>query len=305
MSNLLLHKNVVLRWIKNGFIYYFARCAVAVVGFVPNYLGPAIGSLLGMLAYLIAKKERGLAKRHLSLAFRSSALDSQINRLVRGVFCELGRNAVELCRLFRSKKESPTVEVPHSSKHALDSALKEGKGVIFVTGHLGNWELMALKLAALGYPISTVAKESYDSRFTSLIERFRSGFGIQAIYRGKPGAPAAMLRALKRNRVLGFLIDQDTSVPSTFVPFFGHPAHTPIGAAVFALRTGAPVVIGSIHRVQSGNHIVDISRLSIPQNVEQATAIMTEHLEARIRRHPTQWVWFHRRWKTQPSKRVA
>ncbi len=295
----------MLRWIKNWLIYYFARIAVVLVGLVPACFIDVTGSCIGVLAYVIAKKERGLALHHLSMAFCFRAKKEGAHLLARGVFRELGRNAVELCRLFRSQKKSPEVQVPQSSRQALKSALSKGKGLVFVTGHLGNWELMALTLASLGYPISTVAKESYDSRFTRLIDRFRSRSGIQAIYRGRPGSSAAMLRALKKNRVLGFLIDQDTSVPSTFVPFFGRPANTPIGAAVFAIRTGAPVVIGSIHRTENGSHVVDIECCSIPENVEKATAIMTEHLESRIRRHPTQWVWFHRRWKTQPSKRAA
>ena len=99
----------------------------------------------------------------------------------------------------RSASRSPAVHLPEPSRHALDQALAAGRGVMFATGHIGNWELMAIELARLGYPISTVAKESYDPRFTRLIERFRARFGVQAIYRGRPGASTAMLRKFARS----------------------------------------------------------------------------------------------------------
>ena len=113
----------------------------------------------------------------------------------------------------------------------LDEALEGGRGVIFVTGHVGNWELMAAALASLGYPIHTVAKRSYDPRFTEMIEQTRADFGVRAIYRGDAGAAAAMIRVLRKNGVLGFLIDQDTDVPSVYAPFFGRAAKTPSGPA--------------------------------------------------------------------------
>jgi KDO2-lipid IV(A) lauroyltransferase len=214
----------------------------------------------------------------------------------------LARNTVELCRLRNAPENCPEVVFSKASRHALEDALAKKRGVVFVTGHFGNWELLARTLAKLGYPISTVAKESYDPRFTTQIDRFRSDAGVQVIWRGSPGAPSAVLRALKQDRAVGFLIDQDTAVPSAFVPFFGRSASTPIGAAALALRAKAPVVVGTIHRTPNGRHVIDIKACPIPSDVEKATALMTSHLEARIRRHPSQWVWFHKRWNTKPTK---
>ncbi len=295
----------MMRRIKNTFIYYFARVAIALTGFVPARFAVPFGRVLGSLAHLVAGRERRQATDQLAAALELPSSGRRVRLLVRDVFRELGVSAIELCQLFRSGESSPQISVSADSRSALDAALAEGRGVVFVTGHIGNWELMALALARLGYPISTVAKESYDFRFTRLIESFRAREDVKAIYRGRPGSSAAMLRALKKNSVLGFLIDQDTTVPSAFVPFFGRPANTPIGAAVFALRSGAPVVVGTIHRTAEGKHIIDIARVQIPDNIEAATALLTSHLEQRIRRHPTQWVWFHRRWKTQPDGKTT
>lgn len=288
--------------LKNWLIYYSACVTLALVGLTPRRLTPEIGHAIGRLAHFLARRERELARTQLALALGLRESGRRVRLLTRGLFCELGQNAVELARLLWSNRRFPQIIVPEQSRRNLDEALEENMGVVFVTAHLGNWELMAVKLAELGYGISTVARESYDPRFTSLIRRSRDRFGVQAIFRGEKGAAAKMLRALRGNRVLGLLIDQDTSVPSVFVPFFGRSASTPVGAARIALRTGAPVVVGTIRRTLRGEHLVEVERVELPEDAREATAYLTNKLEERIRRHPTQWVWFHKRWKTRPER---
>jgi KDO2-lipid IV(A) lauroyltransferase len=298
-------QNTMLRALKNSFIYHFTMGAVTLVGFVPARFSEPVGHVIGRLAHLLARNERRLALHHLGMTLDSSPSKKQARLLTRDVFIELAKSMVELCRLRHAPHESPKVILPSASRRAFEDALAKKRGVVFATGHIGNWELLAHTLAKLGYPISTVAKESYDARFTEQIDRFRSRAGVQAIYRSNPASASAMLRALKQGRAIGFLIDQDTTVPSAFVPFFGHPASTPIGAAALALRTKAPVVVGTIHRTSNGDHIIDIKACPIPSDVEKATALLTSHLEVRIRRHPAQWVWFHRRWHTKPPAKAA
>lgn len=282
-------------------IYFLARLALAAIGLVPERWVPGCGRLLGRIAHRLARHERRLAGQQIAAAFGLAPDGNRADLLTRGVFAHLGVGAVELARIARSPSLAPRVELPVPSRRALDEALAAGRGVVFATGHIGNWELMALELARRGYPISTVARESYDRRFTALIERFRSRSSVRAIYRGRPGAPAAMLRALRQNRVLGLLIDQDTDVPSVFVPFFGRPARTPVGAASLALRCRAEVVVGSIRRRRDGTHVIDIERCSLPPDETEATARLTSALEARIKRCPCQWVWIHRRWWSRPD----
>jgi KDO2-lipid IV(A) lauroyltransferase len=291
----------LLRGTKNLLIYFLSRVALALVGLVPAGLTAGCGRLLGRIAHRVAGRERRLARRQIAAAFDLAESSARARLLTRGVFAGLGIGAVELTRLARSASARPEVEIAESSRRVLDRALAADRGVVFATGHIGNWELMAIELARLGYPISTVAKESYDPRFTALIERFRARFSVRAIYRGRPGASTAMLRALKQNRVLGLLIDQDTSVPSVFVPFFGRPAKTPVGAAALALRSRAEVVVGSIHRRADGSHSICIEPCPLPPDQTAATARLTAALEARVRRRPSQWVWFHERWKSRPD----
>jgi KDO2-lipid IV(A) lauroyltransferase len=295
----------LLRGTKNFIVYFLSRIALATIGLVPARLTAGAGCLLGRIAHRVARRERRIARRQIAAALRLDEGGRRAACLTRGVFAHLGTGAVELARVMRSPDRAPRVDLPETSRRALDEALAVGRGVVFAAGHIGNWELMAAELARLGYPISTVAKPSYDPRFTRLIDHFRDRLGVQAIYRGRPGAATAMLRALKRNRVLGLLIDQDTAVPSVFVPFFGRPAKTPLGAASLALRSRAEVVAGSIRRRADGTHEILIERHALPSDETAATARLTAALEARIRSRPSQWVWFHERWKSRPDAAVA
>ncbi len=295
----------MLRRIKNSLIYYAVRSIVAILGRTPRCLVSAVGRLLGSIACRVAGTEFRIAEKQLACALGLPIPGRRVRRLARGVFRELATSVVELAGVLGASHRIPRVEVSPASRRVLDEALAAGKGVIFITGHIGNWELMAIALARLGYPISTVARKSYDPRFTRWIHRERKRFGVEAVYRHDRGAAAAMLRALRKGRVLGFLIDQDTRVPSVFVPFFHKDASTPVGPGVFAQRTGAPVVVGSIRRFPDGGHRIALEALAVPGDAAGATQMMTARLERRIRRHPTQWVWFHRRWNTRPDEEAA
>jgi KDO2-lipid IV(A) lauroyltransferase len=289
----------VRRRIKNTLIYGAVRALIFAVGLVPTRLARRVGLAVGALGCGLAARERRRARLQLAAALGLAPESRRARLLARGVFAQLGVSAVEVCRLLRNPSALDGVEIPEASRRALETALAEGRGVVFATGHVGNWELMAAALARAGFPITAIAKESYDPRITRLVERERARFGVEAIRRGRAGAAAATLRALRRGRVLGLLVDQDTRVPGAFVPFFGAPAFTPIGAAVLAARTSAPLVVGTIRRTSRGRHVVDIERCDAPADAVAGTAAITAALERRIRRHPSQWVWFHERWKTR------
>jgi KDO2-lipid IV(A) lauroyltransferase len=176
---------------------------------------------------------------------------------------------------------------------------------VFVSGHVGSWELLARTVSLAGYPCQTIAKETSDPRLTRLVEKFRESSKLKSIWRGKDGAAKAMLRALKQGEILGLLIDQDTDVQSLWVPFFGRPAKTPRAAADLALRTGAKVVLGFCQR-QGDRYRLSMREVSAEGLEGEAGArVLTERLtagiEAAIRSAPEQWVWMHRRWKSPQS----
>jgi len=291
----------VSRRIRHALIYLLARAVMAAMALFPERAGRRAGRALGAAAHWLARRERRQAREHLALAYGLDPAGRRAALLARGVFIHLGVSLVEVGRVIAGARRQPAVEIPAASRRALDEALARGQGVVFATGHLGNWELMAVALARAGYPISTVARESSNPRFSRLLERQRARFGVECVMRGRPGAVAGILRALRAGRVLGLLVDQDTAVPGVFVPFFGREAFTPVAAAAIARRTGAPVVVGSIRRRRDDVHEVTVAPSDLPADPRAATALVTARLEERVRRRPSQWVWFHERWRTRPA----
>ena len=191
-------------------------------------------------------------------------------------------------------------------------ALEGGRGIIFTTGHCGNWEILSARLPIAGVPLTTAARQLDDPRLDKLAIDLRSRFGTEIVLRG-PAAGKKMIRSLAGNRVTALLIDQDIrDIPGVFVPFFGRPAWTPSGGAMLALRRGCPVIPGFIHRRPDDTHTAEIHPpLPIPvdgsleDRVEELTSAATAVIERQVRAHPEQWVWMHRRWRTQPEERSA
>jgi KDO2-lipid IV(A) lauroyltransferase len=188
----------------------------------------------------------------------------------------------------------------------LQTALAAGKGVVYVTGHIGNWEIMAATVGRR-HPLSVIAAPLDPEPLNALIVDLRDGLGIRTIVRSRPGAAREMIRVFRENRILGILIDQDMDVDGVFVEFLGRPAWTPTAAAQMAMKFGAPVVFGYIHRESAYRHTVTIEgplELSRTGNDEEDlrsnTALFSRKIEEAILLHPEQWVWMHRRWRRQP-----
>ncbi len=241
--------------------------------------------------------------RHLEIAFSGEKDERERERIAKRCFENLGKNAVELVN-FHRLKDNLDSRIVMEGREFLDEALGRGKGVIWITGHLGNWELMACYLAMKGYRFRAIAREVYDKRLNRLLLRFRHEASVPVIQRDSSTAGREMLRALKRGEMLGMLIDQDTTVKGVMADFFGRKANTPAGPAILARRRDIPVLAGFIHRVSDQRHRIvvhppfEIIRTDdfgqdIVTNTENFNRVLEEH----IRRDPEGWVWMHRRWK--------
>ena len=274
---------------------------------LPLRLAVALGALLGFLAWTFVRSERRLALEHLKLAFPDS--DEAFRRRVgRASFVNLGRSALELtCVDGYQHRLSRVVELSPGDAALLREAHAEGKGVVFVSCHVGNWELLARRVALEGFPCGTVAREAHDPRLTALLDRSRRAAGVRVLWRGSPGLAKNLLRLLRDGGFVGLLIDQDTDVQGYFVPFFGRPAFTPRAAGDLAVRTGAPMIFGCAHRLAPSVHRVILRRIEVPRTGDREqdslamTAAATRAIENEIRARPDEWVWMHRRWKTQRS----
>lgn len=283
---------------KNTAIYVAIRLALFALRLFPRPLLRALGHGLGRLAPLVAVKERKRATEQLREAFPELS-EAQTRRAVRHMFVSLAVSAVDALILDRVLARTT---LPEPIRQLFREALEEGRGVVAVSAHLGHWELCAQSIAAAGFPLSVIASPTYDPRLTRLIHAFRSRNGAQVLWRGDRTVGKDMLRVFKRNEILAMLIDQDTKVQGTFVPFFGRPAYTPVAAAQLALRFQAPIIVGFVFH-HAGGYRFAFERFEYdPESSPEAlTAALTHRIEAAIREEPTQWVWFHRRWKTQPG----
>jgi KDO2-lipid IV(A) lauroyltransferase len=269
---------------------------------IPAPLLETLASPLGALAhaFAVSDRRRALEQAQLSLPEKSA---SEIKKLVRQMFKHLARCALEVVHMKRLVFHK--VDISDEDLQVFRDALAEGKGALAIGGHIGNWEALAQILCRYDLPLSTIAKPIYDPRLTRWAHRERTQLGLKVLWRGDAGVSKEMLRIFKNNGILAMLIDQDTRVQGTHVPFFGRPAYTPSAAASLALRVGCPVIVIWIHRI-NGRHQVRLERMAPPEGEDRQQAItdftaeLTAKLESAIRMHPEQWVWMHRRWKTQP-----
>lgn len=273
-------------------------------------LGPAlrIGAFLGGLCYHLFGDARRLALRHLALAFPEKT-EAERAGVARRMFVHLGMSAMEITSI-HSYEDRLAEYLELDSRELIDAALARGKGIVFVTGHVGNWELMARLVARVAAPVSAVAKRGGDARLMGLIEGWRLDGAVTTLWREDASTARALLRVFKENKVLGILVDQDTNVQGLWVPFFGRPAWSPRAPADLALRTGAPILVGTSHRKSErpgdGFHfeVTEVRYDPKPADKEaealRITAACQAVLEDAIRRHPADWVWMHERWKTQP-----
>lgn len=267
-------------------------------------LSGRLAAALGRLVYRPLGIRRSVVEDQLRQAFPERD-ESWRQDVARASYEHLGREGMMLLRLSRLGPDEVIAATDVGGLDALRSAVEDGRGAVLVTGHFGNWEIGGASVAARGVPLDVVAQRQANPHFDRLINRARERLGMTVIRRG--GATKAALRSLRRGRAVALVTDQDARSRGVFVPFFGRPASTHRGPAVLALRTGAPVFMGTAVRRDDGRYDVTIREIPVPSTddpEEQAdllTAALAAALEAAVREAPGQYLWQHRRWKTSPG----
>jgi KDO2-lipid IV(A) lauroyltransferase len=261
----------------------------------------AWGRLIGRVGWRLSRRDRRRTLAHLELAFpRMPAAERQA--LGRRSFLHLGMTGTECFHLMRRDCAAVRDYVDVEGWEHVEAVRSSGRPLLFVTGHCGNWELLAATINCGGVGMAVIARGANEARLGDPILDLRKRFGTETINRAETGASRRLLTVLREGGALGMLIDQDTPVKGVWVPFFGRPAYTPVGAAELALKRGAGVVPCFIARQPDGRHrAVFHPELELPADPTAATALMTAAIEAQVRAHPEQWVWLHRRWRRQPA----
>ena len=268
-----------------------------------------LGSVVGFVAYWVLGTYRNLTHEHLRQALGASLSDGERRRVAQRVFQNLGKTGLEWLRLHRCSLEDIQRMVQAQGIVHLRQALEKGNGVIIVSAHFGNWELIPLYLRSLGFEGGVLARPLRYSEYESFIISLRGAFGVPTYARGALKDVARILRA---NQIVGVMPDQDVdSLEGVFVDFFGKATYTPVGPAALSLMTGAPIIPCLVVRERSGFRLVVEKPILPPRGIDrhaamqQLTQAWTDVLASYISRYPDQWVWMHRRWKTQPSSEAA
>jgi KDO2-lipid IV(A) lauroyltransferase len=276
------------------------------VGRLPLGLAQRLGAGLGRVAYWILRGRRQVALDNLALVYGDTLPPAARATLARRSFEHLGMTAMECCRLFFGPADRLLTRVRGRGTEYLGEAMARGRGIFFLTGHFGNWELLAATHGLAGFGLSVVVRPLDNPYLDSVIARARQRSGLRAI--SKREAVQGVREALARGECIGILLDQDAGRDGVFVPFLGRPASTSRALAVLALKTRAPVVPAFIHRLPDGGHELVLDP-EIPlaitgdldHDIDVNTARFTEAIERHVRAHPEQWFWVHRRWKSQPG----
>ena len=291
--------------IKNTLIYVGIRIFAGLLRLLGLRCARRFCRWVGRRAWRLAGTERRRSLKHLAWAFPEMA-ESEREALGRRSFAHLGEGLAEVVCASRISDWDAYADFEPGSRELLTQAMGPGKGVVLVSGHIGNWEIMGRALVQHGFPMNVIGKKSYDPRLTRLLVESRRQAQIHIIWRGEADIFQRMLDVLDSGQVLGLLIDQDTRVPSVFVPFFGKLAATSTAPATLARHTGTPMVCCFNHRREDGGMRISVQRIlpSELEDKEQAlledTRALSACIEAHIRAHPTEWIWMHRRWKTRP-----
>ncbi len=270
---------------------------------MPRSVAVGLMRSLASLAFKVVKKEREKTIRHLTVAFGGWKKPDEIYKMAGRVFRHFGTVVVDAIRIpvYIRRRQLDDLVSAHGMEN-MDKALEKGKGVIALTGHFGNWELLGAWMAQNGYPLKVVGRSAYDPRLDGLIVATRNTAGYTNIARGK--ATREIIRTLRHGGIIGMLIDQDTRVEGVFVDFFGKPAHTASGPVVLAEKLGTPVVPIFMHLTAGGRYEVVCGpevnfrfEEGLVANVRRCSDIY----EQTIRGNPTQWAWMHERWKKKPQ----
>jgi KDO2-lipid IV(A) lauroyltransferase len=264
--------------------------------------------LLGNLAWHMDRRGRTVSLENLELALGNRSSPQLRRTIGRSAYINLATNLVDLSRIRRNSVDDldNLVTDGHESMQHIDRAVRAQQGIILLTPHLGNWELLTAYLASRGAPVHFVGREPYDERLDHIYEAIRGSHGARWIRRG--GAFEQLRALLGEGELAILLMDQDTRrVQGTFVEFFGAPAWTPTGPVALARLTGAALIPGALIRREDHTYqlvleppIRTVKTTDDAYNDWENTRRATLALESLIERYPAQWVWFHRRWRTKP-----
>lgn len=293
-------------WLTQAAVFYALTLIAALL---PAAITYRAGALAGLLIPRLIPKRQAIAVDNIRQAlpfmkahplWNSPSEDAR--ELARETFKNLGRSLMEVCRLYHGRGEDVISSIELRGREHYESARAKGKGLIFLTGHCGNWELVALAFSSLfDEGMSVVARRQNNPYLNRMVERMRMRYNSTVIY--KQGALKGILSALKKGRLIGMLADQAVfPEDGTLIEVMGRKAWASKAPVVIAQKSGAPLLPTFIHREGQRQVITfypehNFSGDMSDEGIRRETQALSRYVENYVVAHPTQWYWVHRRWK--------
>ncbi|HOW58481.1 MAG TPA: lysophospholipid acyltransferase family protein [Candidatus Omnitrophota bacterium] len=289
-------------------LYLLTRLGAFLLLMLPRAFALALANGIGYLGYVFVARQREKILKNLQFAYGETKSFKEIKEIGCRVMGHMLQTAVDFLRFARLSREKAAQFVEVGEAYALcKDILQEGKGLIIMTAHMGNWELLAGMFGLQGFQGAVVGRRIYYEPYNQWIVGLRASVGVQTIYSHE--AVRKIRDHLRRNEIVGILPDQDIdNIKGIFVDFFGKPAYTPMAPVKFALATGTPILPAFLVRLKGNRYRLLLGQLIRPKIDGDREAAIRKYTEAWmasfeevIRQYPDQWGWMHDRWKTTPE----
>ncbi|MFY8160359.1 MAG: lysophospholipid acyltransferase family protein [Candidatus Kapaibacteriota bacterium] len=285
---------------------FFIKLIVTIINLLPHKLVVFCGRIFGMLLYFLSKQRRDITLTNLKNAYPTKR-SKEITDICKFSYQNLGISIFELIK-FRTQSISEIKNIiKFTNPELITEVYNRGKGLIMMTGHFGNWEMLALATgietsSTLQHGINVVAKNQKNAFFDNYIIDNREKFGNKVINAGN--AAKEMIKLIKNKEIVALIVDQSADPnKDVFVDFFGNPAATYEAPAVLALKFNLPILVSYAIRQKDNTYIATFEELKHDdllfdkEGIKELTLRHVKHLENQIRLHPDMWSWQHRRWK--------
>jgi Kdo2-lipid IVA lauroyltransferase/acyltransferase len=288
----------------SSLVYYCFYGLAIILSLIPYQVGQFLGKMFGAAAFMLPLSRKKSALMNISRSFDGIMGEEETKNVLRRVFLHFGRIFFEIPYMLRFNPKNLLNYFIFEDEQNLLKASRRGKGVLLLTAHFGNWELLCAAIALRFGPCALVVRPPDFQPAAKVITELRALLGVESIHKDR--AMRRLLAMLKENKFIAIMLDQNVDwYEGAFVDFLGRLACTNKGLALMALKTGASVVPAFSVRQRDGRHriifekeVALIKTGDKMRDVEENTALFTKVIEAYVRKHPDHWLWLHHRWKT-------
>jgi len=281
--------------VRRWFAYAGIKTILLALKTIPESIWIRSAGILSYLLKILFPKQTKIIKENYRRVYGRRLPDGFLDKFYRNIIY----GSLEVLRAEEKFPDGFEFIVDEEKLKLVDEIIKSKKKLIWVSAHLGNWELLPFYFSSMGYKISVIARRLYDERLNQRLERFRKKMGVNVIYRDEKNTGFQIMRAIKRDEIIGFLVDQNIkNVESVESSFLGIPSRTPSGFAKISREFSIPIIVGVNIRLKPFSFKIMISEPLLPdeksdkQIVDEVNSILTDFIKVQ----PEQWMWIHRRW---------